>query len=500
MKLIYKLILFIGFSVLFFMSCSKDLGNYDYATVNKLDSVLVKAGVKLEGSSYSIGIGDVLKINPIIYTSNKLDDSDYTFMWIIGGDTISRTKNLELNSYQVNGGQKQCSFNLTSKTTQVTYTVPFFLNVSVSVLQGYYLLTEDLDHNAHMFYKGNALTSKFFSYNKIGEFVLGKNPIALDITEVRTSATAGYFSVFSVATKEGENPVMIGDLRTNLATQVFKKNDAMAFENSSEGFVPNIVKLKEGIGLANIRGKVHFLGKGYVGPNVFDDPLDYNFGDADFYFNNRTFYGLFLMGYDQKNEKLRIFASRIGSAPNSFQESFDNLITINTKDHKILGGTEVLEGSNYYEMLVTKKNNEIFLHKITHGASNIGYLPKEYKLESSKIMPEINNAVDFRFRFGSGLWYFASGRSIYRFSNVGLDLQEVIKLPEDGTGNITSWNFDFSNNGSHKHIVIATYNPNESSALKGSVYTYKIDSPVPANVEKYATYKVVSLHCGFLPY
>ncbi len=167
---------------------------------------------------------------------------------------------------------------------------------------------------------------------------------------------------------------------------------------------------------------------------------------------------------------------------------------------RLFGGVEdyVTWVNNF---VLTKNGDELAIHRFDYSANSTnGYMPESYLLVGRKRVPEAQNAVGFRYRTGSGFWYFAKGRKLYRFSNSGLDVQEVLSLPDDGTGDITAWNFDYNMAGQFSHIVIATFNPNASKPYKGSVYTYGINGAQPLNIEKEVTYKVVDLKCGYLPY
>lgn len=482
-----------------FLGCSKDLGNYNYKTLNKLDSVLNAPNQNLEGRTFSLTFGDVLKIDPIIY--NSLDEkTEYDFYWVFNGDTLSREKNLVLDTKKISAGTVRSNLVLFDQIAKVKYSIAFTINLTASVIKGYVLLTEDENQNSILFYKGNDINSKFFYYNKIGETILGKRPINLELIQVYQSATEGHFDKIIVSSREGLNPIIVGDAKTNRPTILFDKNSAMRFDNPPNGFQPDVVKFNGTAGLASVNGKVHTLASGIVGPNVYNDPLDYDFKDGEFFVNTRTFNGLMLAGYDYKNEKIRIFASRVRSPENNYQMSLDDIIKMDTKGHQILGGVESMD-SWYFCVLITKKNNELFIHRIDHGSHpSSGYIPEKHSIIAQKTISEIEKAVDFRYRLGSQYWYFASGRSLYMFSNLGLDIQKVLTLPEDGSGDITSWNFDNNEAGEYDYIVLATYNPTENSEFKGSVYTYKIDGKEPINIDKYSTYKVVDLECGHLPY
>lgn len=494
-----KISIVITLFLLIFSGCSKDLGNYDYQSLNKVDSVLLRPGVPLASNVFSVIVGETLKISPLVFGSKDNKDQ-YDFLWVIGKDTVGQEKDLDFNTEGVKPGTLLSNLFITDKNTNATYNIHFTVNLSASVTRGYYLLAEDADENAYLFFKGNDLTSHFFHINNFDGYVFGKKPLNLQLEHYATSATNGIFSSITVATREGEYPIIVGDTKSSLATLLFSRDNPLSVDPLPSGFNPSRVKFEGTGGTAIIDGKVRVLNRNVIGMDVYDDPLDYDFRDGDYYINEMSFSGLFLMGYDYKNERLRVFASPADGNSNSYETDLGYLIQGNFKGHDVVGGVEdyVTWVNNF---VLTKNGDELAIHRFDYSANSTnGYMPESYLLVGRKRIPEAQNAVGFRYRTGSGFWYFAKGRKLYRFSNSGLDVQEVLSLPDDGTGDITAWNFDYNMAGQFSHIVIATFNPNASKPYKGSVYTYGINGARPLNIEKEVTYKVVDLKCGYLPY
>lgn len=274
----------------------------------------------------------------------------------------------------------------------------------------------------------------------------------------------------------------------------------MIFDPVAGGFQPSRVKINQNQGTTSIAGKIRAIANGVVSTDVYNDPLNYDFGKGDYYVNEGTFKGLFLVGYDYRNEKLRVFASKYGAAENTYQTTLDHLIQEDFKGHEVLGGVEdYITWVNSF--VLTKNGDDVALHRFDFSQSSVnGYLPNKHIVVARKKMPEMMNQIGIRYRNGAGFWYFASGRKLYRFSNSGFDVQEVLTLPNDGTGDITAWNFDYSPAGQFKYIIVATYNPSSTKEFKGSVYTYAINGTTPLNVETEVTHKVVDLKAGYLPY
>jgi len=462
---------------------------------------MISPGQPLWENIFNLTPTDTLSLSPILYNSNKdITNKDYTFVWVVGEDTISTTDNLNMTFEQSKFGTLYSNLYLTDNVSKITYNIPFVLNVSASVNRGYFLLAEDDQHNTFLFLRSNALNGKFFNYNEFSGSYFGKYPLGLYMRQLATSSTNGTFVNASIATREGETPMLIADLKTNLPIYKFFADKAMAFGKAGDLFNPSFVQFydeagMEAIGLIN--GKVHPISKGVVLQDVFlADTIDYEF-EGKFFTSAGQMKGFFLVGYDKKNEKIRIFANRFGGARQNYPKDYDKLIKMDTKGHEFMAGCEEFD-SWFYNMFVTRKGNEVFLHRIP--LTSVTTEPQSHQLVASKVIPGMEKASNMKYRTNSKLWYFTIGRTLYRFSSTSIDLQEVFTLPDDGTGDITAWNFDYHAAGLFKHIVVTTYNENANEPYKGSVYTYKIDGTAPVHVDKYVTHKVVALQCNFLLY
>ncbi len=69
MKNTFNNILYIFLSIALFTGCSKDLGNYDYQDLNKIDSVTIATGRPLDSTTFSLSMGETLEIKPTLYSS-----------------------------------------------------------------------------------------------------------------------------------------------------------------------------------------------------------------------------------------------------------------------------------------------------------------------------------------------------------------------------------------------------------------------------------------------
>ncbi|MDR6784631.1 hypothetical protein ABIE26_003277 [Pedobacter africanus] len=129
-------------SIVVVSSCSKDLGNYEYNTINELN---IK-GVK---SDYVVKTGiDTLRIKPDIAASlDQADANRYTYFWVLktgtlAFDTIGRNKDLEY-AVRVNPSTYDLFYRVLDKQTGVTWTANTKITVSTGFSRGLLIMGED---------------------------------------------------------------------------------------------------------------------------------------------------------------------------------------------------------------------------------------------------------------------------------------------------------------------------------------------------------------------
>ncbi len=198
---------------MFFIACSVDKGNYDYIDLNDIIFEEINNGSPIARST-----GDSIKIDPKF--SRALDssqESDLSYMWILGGDTISFERNLRAivpNTLAV--GSNPSRF-IVKTSNGMVYSTEFVLDVSNGYGFGYYILCENEDESSTVYYLPSQVeldkgaTEEFKSTSYIGEIKLGNKPsrIAGDIKW--NSTLRGYFYDIFVATEEGSAPIIVTD-------------------------------------------------------------------------------------------------------------------------------------------------------------------------------------------------------------------------------------------------------------------------------------------------
>lgn len=130
--------------LIFISSCNKDLGNYDYTEVNKVDTVL---GIP----DTTVLFNTQLKLKPqVSYTqSQAVENSDFTYEWMYLTATgkeddkiiLSTAKDLDYG-VRLTPGTYTIYFTMKSKATGIEQRYPFKLTVVNEINEGWMLLTD----------------------------------------------------------------------------------------------------------------------------------------------------------------------------------------------------------------------------------------------------------------------------------------------------------------------------------------------------------------------
>lgn len=319
----------------------------------------------------------------------------------------------------------------------------------------------------------------------------------MDITSSATSATNREYKRIVMSTKEGENRVMVVDLNTFMPGLLYPHaQGTLSGTDFSPSYVwcnPRETGQNKVDGLVLDGGKCRIMASGLIGNDVYSsDPLDYNFGE-DGVSPSLVLKGHFMAGFDQKNERIRIFGNNLQGG-GMFTMHFDHLVNPEkTKGHHFLAVTEMFTDELKWQFL-THKGNEVFMHHVIMDINNYPYSVKEVITKTSKSVPEMIDAVHFV--FSGQYWYFAKGRTIYQCSPNGLDVAVYLTLPDDGSGDITAWNFNADGASNFKKMGIATYNAASTADRKGSYYLYDLASKKFNQQDLYVIDKAVDIEIG----
>ena len=150
-KPINSILLLLFFTTI--ISCKKDLGNYTYNEINKVDI----SGID---PVYNVLLGEKFNIKPVLNFSSdpSKDEDNYTYDWVaLKTDgtlplevrkNLATTKNLEI-PITIPSGPYNVFYRVTDKKTGVMYQTSFKLNVQTSIYEGWLVLS-DVDNNARL--------------------------------------------------------------------------------------------------------------------------------------------------------------------------------------------------------------------------------------------------------------------------------------------------------------------------------------------------------------
>ncbi len=117
------------------VSCSKDLGHYNYNQINEVS-------ISLSNAPSSVFLGDTLRVSPELTETINSNLQNYSFRWALNtGEDLSTEQNLNYKVTQ-SPGNYELEFYLTDKTTGVTWQQREALLINTSIYEGYLILNE----------------------------------------------------------------------------------------------------------------------------------------------------------------------------------------------------------------------------------------------------------------------------------------------------------------------------------------------------------------------
>jgi len=447
----------------------KDKGNYIYENINEL-KIADMNGEDLNSKRYSFKYGQQVRFKPQVSgTLSGEDLSQLEFYWLMGKDTMSNTLELSVASEKLGIGIHSFVLHVLDKQTTLNYTKKVYINVIAGIVNGSYLLTETDNSECILSVIGPNEGDFFQHFREFAQVTLGSHPIKIQISRLPRWS-------IHIATSEGDYPIAALDLYTYLPIITYPKFSAVI---SGEPLLPTYMDLFTNIerlpGIILMNGKCRFVASGKVGAIInSDDSLDYNFGQKDVIisklsFNGGILAGNFVGGFDHRNGRFRVFGNLLyGGGVSVYDDAFN---PDDTKGHSYVAAAELpgVEAGQAKWRFLTRKGREFFLHNITIKANS---RPEKAQVVVNKVVPEMESAANFMVY--DKYWYFSLGRAIYRCSAETLDIAEVMKLPDDSSGDIVAWNFDIVQSAQAKRIGIATFNKNSNELKKGSYYLYNI--------------------------
>lgn len=472
------------FCLLVFYSCSKDQTNYELSEVNKL-TVVDTADINITEKQIDIKFGDTITVELLAKgTISGFDPSKVNYTWVVGNDTIGSGNKVDLTSDMFKGGPNVILIKALDYLTNLEYLYTIDVNVSRAINKGLFVLAEDKDRNAILYMKSSqSANSEIIALTKLGiddEYPLGKDPLSVEVLY----ASPRYPS-FLITSKSGDYPWMLVDLPSLAPTRTIGKTNAgLNGKDLQPTFFKNFWNDRNGSGYMVEQGKVRYINSGALNGNAYAGTEDFNFGKGNIAFTNfNDNKGLGVVGFEENSKRILVLPFN-GSTRYVFPNAPANLATDPIPDAQFWGAGSDYDWGTSYAILL-KKGNRIYNYQTSNefNWSTYKYEWTKINLTSEGDIPNADKAVGIKLNRWDGYFYYAIGRTIYRFPFMSVSPVAYFTLPEDGSGDIVAWSFDkdeSSVNGS-LNIGIATYNPNSSETKKGSLYHYAIKADASGN-------------------
>lgn len=483
--------LYIMLAVTFFSACSRDLGNYNYHAVNEIMIDSLKAGGHHTNRIYTVSYGDTLKLNPTITgTLSGTDLSNLSFEWTIDGQNLAATNNI---TYVANKkyGKLLGMFTVLDNTTNIKTSYSFFVDVVNSYKLGYYLLSKKENGDAVLYCQSTIKAEPIFREVIIPTLTpLGKNPVSLSSSRKYGASSSDYFNQIVMGINDAKYPVSVLDSREFTPTLLYNNSsyigsEGINFKPLSLSMSPVLSDLV--IYAVNQDNKLYSLWKGAISlPICSTDPLNYE-AAANGFANPYSYIQVTASFYDKKNKQIRFMGrDLLNPLSYTFTRMFTGVKNINLTDgQEYLFGAEASGIDSSYFVYLTKKDDKLYSYKAGY-IPGTSYQPAELVKIAEKTMPDLDKLAGIRYDISGRFWYVSIGRTIYRASVLGLDLQPYLTLPASDNGSISKFIIDKG------RILISTYN---TSTRKSSVYIYDSANLTLIN-ESHGLEQVVDLVVG----
>lgn len=465
--------------ILFILAgCSKDKGNYDYKQLNDAVVTGIKTGSE-NADAYDIVFGDKLVINPVI-SRTMSPDEDLNFTWVLGKDTISTAKNLNV-PIKLAFGRIKGRFTVTDNKNGMKYFTDFTVNVTSPYGKGYFIMAEKADGTTMLSFKSLInLNDPIVSSQTISGVPYGKKPVNIMGSKVYKSGPNDYKWQVYITSEEGDNPSIFTDLTSFLPQRYI--NSSSIIGNSNHIFKPTFAKsfTSTTINFFISQGKLLTYQKSALyRPAAPTDPDDYQL--APWIGTVLSIHQSNFIGYDQKNERFRHFSVQptdvIGGIDGD-RFTFDRITEIpgwrdKTKGQKFFAGGSwnvsttqtavvkaILKSSSklyFYTLAMVYKSPAVSPYIPTANLDAEISIPTGFSANSAAILSE--STFD---------WYIGAGNKIYMVNSITPALNELITLPANA-GEITAIKLLTNDT----QLLVATYNSSFTGENKGSLY--KID-------------------------
>ncbi|WP_343538750.1 PKD-like family lipoprotein [Sphingobacterium thalpophilum] len=464
---------------IFLGACKKDLGNYNYAAINELDTITELP------NEVTATVGRELHLKPEIHFSQDVSFSEdnYHYQWTyigsngLGGQAIfslGEEKELKITMNLV-AGNYQAYFSVTEKNTGIKYTRSFKLNVVNEINEGWIMMNEangkarvdmlvlnasnSFDvYNDILAYTGSELTlsgKPVMTYTYSTGLLLGPDKISYGV----------YFGTDKGTTKVDPN------------TFRWTKTMELSYEmigTIPAGFYADVIQQRKGSSSYLIGdGNAYFYDRAL---NIFySSPINYiaaeekGFEVAPFIGGNHTDFSNPIILFDKTNKR---FVRHVAPA------STCTTLTDPDKDAKLFSfsiGLDMLymrwlayNGGEIFSVMKEPQSSKKFLVRFNAVSTAQTYF-------NEITGADIEKAELFAFNPEFGYLFYAVDDKVYEYDMV----YKTSKLMADFNGKRISYlNFyEFKNTTKYtdgNKLMVGFYDPNKSDGTEGSLNIYTI--------------------------
>lgn len=439
-----------------FHSCSSDKGNYDYTTIDDVS-------ISLPANSYNVVSGGQLKITPTL--SHSLTEGNaLTYEWQIDGKTVSHEEVLDILLPAMGYGKKTCAFIVQDNTTGMKFIKTFNIEVVGQINIGYYFLTEDEEKNSVLTYLPIATEAnpnpEVIQTSACGDVSLGSKPRSI-IGAFSSSNIAGYNIWSLILLSNGdENRCILTGGNTFLPITLLSSGN---FVEQSAGYDFNPETC-----ISDRRGQIFFISNGqhvFYTKGLLYRPAKH---DKEHYWSNPIAASTgesFMFAFDQLSHKYYVIRP-IKSNPElgivGDSRAYDDVVEIpNSPD--LTGQTityTCFNSNNRNHYVCTAAADGMHIYSFGRD-----YNVDTYSFDGEVVLPVSGTNSDTKTLLVKDLdWYFFIGNKIYTSPIAMPQLAEYMDIPEE-YGKVTA----VSVSGRGERLVVATYDENATSELKGSI-------------------------------
>lgn len=464
------------------ISCAKDKGNYDYSSIN---DVTIKEFNK--GKPYITTFGKILEIEPDMEFKLVKDESAFSYLWIIGKDSVSTQRNLNYTIPDRSAyGKIECSYVVENKSNGMKYFMRFIINVVNPFNFGYYILCKGSDNSSsicYVSYDAESDKSELLTTNKIGSYKVGNNPSHISGSFGMIDALDEYYWTINVATKEGEYPAITTECATFLPMSLYSKNGFA--DQKVRDFSPEKV-------LTSQRLETYFLSKGQIIRSIESflyRPAEHK---ENYYWSDFSIATFGLCMYDKLTNKFFIAnpaKTDPGAGTVGDKYAMDAITSVKNcpdfSDSKIVDYMTIEDYDNLSQnhIVASVSNRGIAIDTVAYDSKlDVAEFRKGIVITGAPI-----STSSCGVRYNTSDWFFTAGNVIYSSPDMLHKLTKFVDIPTE-LGDIKEIKISVMNT----YLAVTTYNKDTG---KGSFVLVNIQSK-KMNLFKEVMSEPISLLCA----